>query len=111
MRGVNFVLLVTEPTPFELHDLRLAVEVARELNIPAGVVINRDGSRDVQVDEFCQAEGVPILMRVPFKCSIAEGIARGRSLIDIHPEYVHLFLQMTIQLAALLEHTKEESVL
>lgn len=112
MRGADFVLLVTEPTPFGLHDLRLAVEVARELNIPAGVVINRDGPGDVQVDEFCQAEGIPILMRVPFERSIAEGIARGRSLADVHPEYAQRFRRMMVQIAELLADTaKTESVL
>jgi MinD superfamily P-loop ATPase len=102
MRGADFILLVTEPTPFGLHDLRLAVQVARELNIPAGVVINRDGSGNAQVDEFCQSAGIPILMRVPFERAIAEGIARGRALVEIHPEYTHRFRQMTIQITALL---------
>ncbi|MGD8398438.1 MAG: ATP-binding protein, partial [Anaerolineae bacterium] len=66
MRGADFVLLVTEPTPFGLHDLRLAVEVARdELGLPVGVVVNRDGVGDEGVDEYCAAEGIPILMRIP----------------------------------------------
>lgn len=87
MRGADFILLVTEPTPFGLHDLRLAVQVARELAIPTGVVINRDGSGDAQVDEFCKLEGIPVLMRVPFERAIAEGVARGRTLTEIHPEF------------------------
>ncbi len=112
MRGADFVLLVTEPTPFGLHDLRLALEVTRELNIPAGVVINRDGSGSAQMDEFCQAEGVPILMHVPFERAIAEGVACGRPLVEIHPEYAHRFRQMMIQITALLAGTiKVESVL
>ena len=87
MRGADFVLLVTEPTPFGLHDLRLAVQVGRDLDIPVGVIINRDGSDDARVDEFCGEADIPILMRVPFERSIAEGIARGQTLIEIHPEY------------------------
>ena len=87
MRGADFILLVTEPTPFGLHDLRLAVQVVRELAIPTGVVINRDGSGDAQVDEFCKLEGIPVLMRVPFERAIAEGVARGRTLTEIHPEF------------------------
>jgi MinD superfamily P-loop ATPase len=94
MRGADFVLLVTEPTPFGLHDLRLAVQVARELNIPVGVVINRDGSGYAGVDEFCVAEDLPILMRLPFERTIAEGIARGQTLIKIHPDYTKRFCQM-----------------
>ena len=101
MRGADVILLVTEPTPFGLHDLRLAVEVARELGIPVGVVINRDGIGDDQVNEFCQSEGLPILMRVPFERAIAEGVARGKTLVDIHPEYVERFQQLFMQIAAL----------
>jgi MinD superfamily P-loop ATPase len=101
MRGADFILLVTEPTPFGLHDLRLAVQVAHELKIPVGVVINRDGVGDKQVDEFCQSEGLPILMRVPFERAIAQGIARGKTLVDIHPEYVELFQQLFMQISAL----------
>jgi MinD superfamily P-loop ATPase len=102
MRGADFVLLVTEPTPFGLHDLRLAVQVARELNIPIGVVVNRDGSGDAQVDEFCRAEGIPILMRVPFERAIAGGVARGKTLIEIHPEYGAQFQKMFTNIADLL---------
>jgi MinD superfamily P-loop ATPase len=87
MRGADFILLVTEPTPFGLHDLRLAVQVARELNLPMGVVINREGSGDAQVDEFCRSEGIPVLIRVPFERAIAEGIARGQTLAEIRPEF------------------------
>ncbi|MBN2116196.1 MAG: ATP-binding protein [Anaerolineales bacterium] len=101
MRGADFILLVTEPTPFGLHDLRLAVQVAHELKIPIGVVINRDGIGDDRVDAFCQSEGLPILMRVPFERAIAEGIARGKTLVDIHPEYTDRFRQLFMQIAAL----------
>jgi MinD superfamily P-loop ATPase len=94
MRGADYVVLVTEPTPFGLHDLRLAVQGGRELNIPVGVIINRDGSGDVGVDEFCAAEGLPVLMRVPFERTIAEGFARGQTLIEIHPEYAERFRQL-----------------
>ena len=87
VRGADYLLLVTEPTPFGLHDLRLATEVASELGIPAGVVINRDGIGDAGVDEFCVAAGLPVLMRIPFDRAIAEGIARGRTLTEVRPEY------------------------
>jgi MinD superfamily P-loop ATPase len=99
VRDADFLLLVTEPTPFGLHDLRLAVQVGRELNLPMGVVINRDGIGDRGVDEFCELEGLPILMRIPFERAIAEGIAQGRPLIEIHPEYVVAFQNMYRQIA------------
>jgi len=94
VRGADFLLLVTEPTPFGLHDLRLAVQVGRELNLPMGVVINRDGIGDGSVDDFCEREGLPILMRIPFERAIAEGTAQGRPLVEIHPEYFSQFRQL-----------------
>jgi MinD superfamily P-loop ATPase len=87
VRGADFLLLVTEPTPFGLHDLKLAAQIARELNLPAGVVINRDGIGDAGVEDFCAAERLPILMRIPFERAIAEGIAQGQTLVDLQPEY------------------------
>ena len=91
VRGADYLLLVTEPTPFGLHDLRLAAEVAAELGIPAGVVINRDGIGDAGVDAFCATAGLPILLRIPFERAIAEGVAQGRTLVEIHPEYAARF--------------------
>jgi MinD superfamily P-loop ATPase len=101
-RGADYLLLVTEPTPFGLHDLRLAAEVAAELNIPAGVVINRDGIGDTAVDAFCAAQGLPILLRIPLERAIAEGIAQGRALVEIHPEYVPRFRTVAQQISVAL---------
>ena len=87
MRGADFVLMVTEPTPFGLHDLRLAVQVARdELGLPVGVVINRDGVGDQGVDEYCTAESIPILMRIPLDRRIAEAYSDGGTLVEALPE-------------------------
>jgi len=95
MRGADFVLMVTEPTPFGLHDLKLAVEVARdELGLPVGVVINRDGIGDEGVEEYCAAEGIPILMRIPFDRRIAEVYSEGGLVIEALPEYRAKFIQL-----------------
>ena len=95
MRGADFVLLVTEPTPFGLHDLRLAVQVARdELGLPVGVVINRDGVGDTGVDDYCSDEGIPILMRIPLDRRIAEAISGGEALVEALPEYRPPFRQL-----------------
>ncbi len=100
MRGADGVLLVTEPTPFGLHDLRLAAQVARdELRLPVGVVINRDGVGDDGVDAFCAAEDIPILMRIPLEREIAEGIAQGQSLVAIRPAYRARFIDLWRQMA------------
>ncbi|MEW6567635.1 MAG: ATP-binding protein [Chloroflexota bacterium] len=98
VRGADFLLLVTEPTPFGLHDLRLAVELGRQLGMPSGVVLNRDGIGDDGVEGFCQDQALPILMRIPFERAIAQGTARGRTLIDIHSEYTSRFRDMVEQM-------------
>ena len=103
MRGADAVLLVTEPTPFGLHDLRVAVEVARdELGLPVAVVVNRDGVGDDGVDAYCAAESLPILLRIPLERAIAEGIAHGASLVDIRPEYQTKLAELWEAIAELL---------
>ncbi len=87
LRGADYVLLVTEPTPFGLHDLRQMLAIVQEMNIPAGIVINRDGIGDDQAEKFLAQSRLPIWMRIPFETSIATGIAAGIPLIDILPEY------------------------
>ncbi len=100
IRGADFLLLVTEPTPFGLHDLKLAAQLGAELEIPVGVVINRDGVGDTQVEEFCQKAEIPILMRIPLDREISAGIAQGKTLIEIQPEYQSRFQAMYAQIAA-----------
>jgi MinD superfamily P-loop ATPase len=95
IRGSDFVLLVTEPTPFGLHDLKLAAQVVEELNLPAGVIVNRDDQNMTsEVDAFCREQGLPILMRIPLERTIAEGTARGQTLIEIYPAYKDRFQTM-----------------
>ena len=99
LRGVDFALLVTEPTPFGLHDLRVAVEIAKDtLRIPLGVVINRDGVGTEGVTEFCTEAGVPILMRIPLERRIAEAYAEGRPLVEALPEYKPAFAALYKQI-------------
>ena len=101
VKGTDFVVLVTEPTPMGLHDLELAVETVRELGIPLGVIVNRDGIGDDRVDKFCAREGLPILLRIPFSRRIAEGIARGGTLLDVHPELGGTLREMMNQIKVL----------
>jgi MinD superfamily P-loop ATPase len=92
IRGADYVLLVTEPTPFGEHDLRIAVEVARdEMNLPVGVVINREGSGYTGVDDYCASASVPILMRIPHDRRIAEAYSNGLPLVRAMPEYLPRF--------------------
>ena len=101
LHGVDAVLLVTEPTPFGLHDLRAAVNVARILELPAGVVINRDGIGDEDVERYCEEEGLPILLRIPFDRRIAETGAEARLLIDALPEWKQPFTQLAVDVKGL----------
>jgi MinD superfamily P-loop ATPase len=94
IRDSDFVLLVTEPTPFGLHDLELAADVVDELGLAAGVVINRDGIGDGGVEAFCRARNLPVLLRIPFERAIAEGVARGKTLLDVRPGYGDLLRRM-----------------
>jgi MinD superfamily P-loop ATPase len=87
VRGSDFCLLVTEPTPFGLYDLTLAVELMRDLSIPCGVVINRDGLGDDAVDRYCAEQGLPVLLRIPFDRRIAELYCRGVTLAEGMPEW------------------------
>ncbi len=94
LHGTDAVLLVTEPTPFGLHDLRAAVGVVRTLGLPAGVVINRSGIGDDDVERFCDEEGLPVLLRIPFDRRIAETGAEGHVLVDVLPEWRPHFLEL-----------------
>jgi len=87
LRGTDFVVLVTEPTPFGLHDLRLAVEMVRELGISFGVVVNRMGIGDERAHAFCGQEGIPILLEIPDDRRIAEDYSRGNLIVEALPEY------------------------
>ena len=91
LRGADFVLLVTEPTPCGIHDLKLAVDVVRDLRIPFGVVVNRVGIGDDRVHAFCRTESIPILLEIPDDRRIAEAYSRGELLVEALPEYVAHF--------------------
>jgi len=91
IKDSDMVLLVTEPTPFGLHDLTLAVDMVRELNLPFGVIINRADSGDNRVHEFCEKERIPVLMEIPDDRQIAENYSRGIPMVDALPQYRQLF--------------------
>lgn len=94
VRGSDFCLLVTEPTPFGLNDLILAVEVVKELGIPCGVVINRDSGGDSSVEEYCHAEGVPLLLHIPLDNEIARLYSRGIPLVEGMPQWREHFIAL-----------------
>ena len=94
MKDTDFVLMVTEPTPFGLHDLKLAVAAVNLLNIPCGLVINRSDIGNDDVRRYAQAENLPILMEIPFDRRIAETYSRGILIVDAFPEWKQNFLEL-----------------
>jgi MinD superfamily P-loop ATPase len=104
LKRSQFCLLVTEPTPFGLHDLELAVGAAKEMKIPCGVVINRAslGNGEREVREFCAREGLPVLMTIPFDRKIAEAYSQGRTVLESFPAYRTVFLELYESIGKLL---------
>jgi len=87
IKGADFLLLVTEPTPFGLHDLKQAHQVANELGIRTGVIINRDGIGETDIRGYCCEKDILVLLTIPLDIKIGSGLARGDTLLEIYPEY------------------------
>lgn len=98
MKNTDFVLMVTEPTPFGLHDLKLAVEAVKVLGIPSGLVINRSDLGDNRVQKYAELEGLQVLMEIPFDREIAEAYSRGIPIVDKDPEWAEKFLSLYSQI-------------
>ncbi len=96
LRGSDFSLLVTEPTPFGLHDLELAAATATKMGIASGVVINRSspGNGDGKIQDFCAREDIPVMMTIPFDRKIAEAYSRGQTILEAFPAYHWKFLEL-----------------
>jgi len=101
MKGTDFILMVTEPTPFGLHDLKLAVEAVKLLNIPCGLVINRADMGDDMVRAYAKEESLPVLMEIPFDRNIAEAYSRGKLIVDIMPQWKEKFMGLYSQIERL----------
>jgi MinD superfamily P-loop ATPase len=91
VRGSDFCLLVTEPTPFGLYDLDIALKVLRTLNIPHGVLINKSGIGDRSMYKYLQEREVPLLMEIPMSRRIAELYSRGTIFVSEMPEWKEKF--------------------
>ena len=109
IRGADAVLLVTEPTPFGLHDLSLAVEMITDLGVPFGVVINRTGSGDDRVHRFCAERGIPVLGEIPDDRRIAEAVSRGRLVVEALPAYAGVFRDILDRSLGLGKNVREAS--
>ncbi|HBG28209.1 MAG: (4Fe-4S)-binding protein [Planctomycetes bacterium GWF2_41_51] len=94
VKGSDFVLLVTEPTPFGLNDLELAVGMIRQLKIPFAVAINRNGIGDDSVINYCKKENIEVLLQIPDDRKIAENYSRGVMIVEAIPDYRQKFLKL-----------------
>lgn len=107
LRNVDFVLLVAEPTPFGVHDLKQMMGIVTEMGIPAGVIINREKSSFSPLEDLCSDFHVPILMHIPFDRQIAAGLAEGQSLIEINPDYSQRLQDVYHQTSSIIASKKE----
>lgn len=103
MKDTDFVLLVTEPTPFGLHDLRLAVEAVKVLEIPCGIAVNRSDIGDRSVHHYAALENIPIVLEIPFDRRIAETYSRGRLLIEDYPAWRNTFAMLYRDIVEIVE--------
>ncbi|MBU8933424.1 MAG: ATP-binding protein [candidate division Zixibacteria bacterium] len=87
IKDTDFVILITEPTPFGLNDLKLAVGMVREIGLSYGVVINRSDIGDSRTHEYCRQEKIDILMNIPFDRQVAETYSRGDMMLDVNSQY------------------------
>ena len=94
VRNSDFVLLVTEPTPFGLNDLKLAVEMVRALKLPFGVVINRADLGDRQTRSYCETNRIRILAEIPDDRQIAEAYSRGEMACEAISKYGSVFARL-----------------
>jgi len=94
VKDTDFVILVTEPTPFGLNDLKLAIGMVKILAIPHGIVINRSDLGDEKVKEYAKEENIPIFMEIPFDRQIAETYSKGKLLVKELPEWKERFIHL-----------------
>ncbi|MCT4595866.1 MAG: ATP-binding protein [Anaeromicrobium sp.] len=93
IEGVDYAVLVTEPTAFGLHDLKIAIELVRTMNIPFGIIINRGSNEKDLIEEYCEREKINILGKVMFHKDAAILYSKGKLLVE-HDRYKEIFLDL-----------------
>lgn len=94
MKGSDFILLVTEPTPFGLHDLKLAIGAVRILKIPCGLIINKADIGDGKVIDYARKENISVLMEIPFDRRFAESYSQGKMIVEVFPDWKERFMEL-----------------
>lgn len=103
LNGSDVVVMVTEPTPFGLHDLKIAIDVSRLLNIPTGVVINRDQGGYTPLDDYLKTNNIPVLAVIPEDPDVARHYSRGDIILESLPGYMDTYLSLAANLEKLLD--------
>ncbi|QEN03891.1 hypothetical protein EW093_03970 [Thiospirochaeta perfilievii] len=94
VQGADLGLIVTEPTPFALSDMKMVVEMLENLNIETAVFINKSGENEEKLIEYCKEKKLPILGRLPFNNSYAQSYAEGKVLVNEFPEVKEIFTNL-----------------
>lgn len=103
VEGSDFCLLVTESSPFGLHDLKMAVELIKNLNIPMGVAVNRSDGQDIIIENYCKENGIPLLLKLPFQRLVAEAYAHGKNAVEVNPEWKKQFRDLYASIGRMVE--------
>lgn len=101
--AADVVLLVTEPTPFGLHDLRLAVEALKQIKRPAAIMVNRADWGTGEVHEYAAREGIPVVLEIPHLLEVAKGYARSRPLVESAPQFRQDLIDLRPALARIIQ--------
>jgi len=109
VKGSDFCLLVTEPTPFGFNDLQLAVATVRELDVPCGVIINRENKAGNDIEKYCREQKIPLMMSIPLDIEIARNYSRGMTLVEGMPEWKNKFFDLYSRILELL-HERSSSL-
>jgi MinD superfamily P-loop ATPase len=110
IKSADVVLLVTEPTPFGVNDLKLAVQVVRELGLPFGVAVNRAGTGDNGAFDYCASERIPVLLAMPNDRAIAHAYSRGELAVTALPRLKPIFTGLMARLTELASHAPQRSI-
>ena len=98
----DFIIVVGEPTPFGLSDMKIVIETLRQLEKKFGVIINKDGVGNEEMEQYCKKENLNILMKIPFDLEIAKQYSIGKTLVDSFPKWKKHFTNLEQEIKELL---------
>lgn len=102
--GSDYVIIVSEPTPFGLSDMKIVVKTLRILEKKFGVIINKDGIGNADLEQYCKNEEIPILMKIPFDFEIAKRYSEGETLVKSFPKWKKQFRDVIQKIGEMIEH-------